>query len=105
MKKVKKSSLSALPIDVAEYMFVEWLVRQGLYSAYRRNCENVCTSNRTFREDLHVRIRRMYRVARFSLEDIIAISFPFVMTSEGYDFWLTQSTLWRRFCNNFKSTL
>lgn len=104
MKVNKSSKLSALPVDVAEYMFVEWLVRQGLYSAYRRNCEKYCTSNRTFREDLHVRIRRMYRVARFSLKDIISISFPFVMTSEGYDFWLTQSTLWRRFCDNFKST-
>lgn len=104
MKVNKNSRLSALPVDVAEYMFVEWLVRQGLYSAYRRNCEKFCTSNRTFREDLHVRIRRMYRVARFSLSDIIAISFPFAMTSEGYDFWLTQSVLWRRFCNSFKST-
>lgn len=102
MKVNKKSRLSALPVDVAEYMFIEWLVRQGLYSAYRRNCEKFCTTNQTFREDLRVRIRRMYDVGRFRLGDIISISFPFIMTSEGYDFWLTKSLLWRRFCDDFK---
>lgn len=105
MKVNKNSTLSALPVDIAEYMFVEWLIRQGLYSAYRRNCEKVCTSHRTFREDLRARIRRMYRVGRFCLQDIITISFSFSETPEGYDFWLTQSILWRRFCNSFKSTL
>lgn len=104
MKVNKNSTLSALPVDVAEYMFVEWLIRQGLYSAYRRNCEKVCTSHRTFREDLRVRIHRMYHVGRFCLQDIITISFSFAETSEGYDFWLTQSILWRKFCNSFKST-
>ena len=105
MKANKNPRLSALPVDVAEYMFVEWLVRQGLYSAYRKNCEKFCTRHRTFRDDLHDRILRLYRVGRFSLRYVVAISFPFSMTPEGYDFWLTQSTLWRRFCENFKSTL
>lgn len=105
MKENKNSRLSALPVDVAEYMFVEWLVRQGLYSAYSKNCEKFGSGHRTFREDLHVRIRRMYHVGRFSLQDIIAISFPFAMTAEGYNFWLTQSVLWRQFCSSFRSTL
>lgn len=105
MKKAKKSSLSALPIDVVEYMFIEWLVRRGLFSAYKANCEQFRTCHRTFREDLRVRIRSMRRFPRFAFEDLIALSFPFSLTSEGYDFWVKQSTLWRRFCSDFKSTL
>lgn len=105
MKKTKKSSLSELPVDVAEYMFVEWLVRQGLLSAYKANCAKFRTCHQTFRDDLRSRIRSMRRSPRFTFDDLIAISFPFSMTSEGYSFWVKQSTIWRRFCNDFKSEL
>lgn len=103
MKKIKKSSLSELPVDVVEYMFTEWLVRQGLFSAYKANCENFCTCHQTFSEDLRSRIRSMRRSPRFAFDDLIAISFPFSMAPEGYDFWFKQSTIWRRFCSDFKS--
>jgi hypothetical protein len=103
MKKIKKSSLSELPIDVAEYMFTEWLVRQGLFSAYKANCEKFSTCHRTFREDLRSHIRSVHRSPRFAFDDFIAISFPFSLTPEGYDFWLKRSAIWRRFCSDFKS--
>jgi len=105
MKNVKKTSLPELPIDVAEYMFIEWLVRQGLFSKYKANFEKFYTYRRTFRDELRRHIRSIRRSPRFTLEDFIAISFPFVMTSEGYDFWAKQSAIWRRFCSDFKSEL
>lgn len=105
MKRAKKSNLSRLSVDVVEYMFIEWLVRQGLFILYKVNYERFRTCHRTFREDLRVRIRDAQRSPRFAFEDLLAISFPFHMTSEGYDFWASQSTLWRRFCSDFKSEL
>lgn len=105
MKKTKKTSLSELPVDVAEYMFIEWLIRRGLFSIYKANCEKFCTCHRTFRDDLRGHIRNMRRSPRFTLDDLIAVSFPFAMTSEGYDFWVKQSFAWRHFCDDFKSKL
>ena len=103
MKKIEKPSLSQLPVDVAEYMFTEWLVRRGLFSAYKSNCEKFRAIHRTFRDDLRSRIRSLRRTPRFTLDDLIAISFPVSMTSEGYDFWVKQSIAWCRFCSDFKS--
>ena len=105
MKKIKKSSLSELSIDVAEHMFIGWLVRRGVFSAYEANCEKFCTCHRTFRDDLRIHLRSIRRSPRFTLEDLISVSFPFVMTSEGHDFWVKQSECWRRFCRDFKSEL
>lgn len=105
MKKIKKASISDLPIDVVEYMFIEWLVRQGLFSAYKANCEKFHMCHRTFRDDLRSRIRSMRRSPRFTFDDLITISFPFSMTPEGCDFWVNQSVIWRRFCNDFKLEL
>lgn len=103
MKANKKSRLSDLSIDVAEYMFIEWLVRQGILSAYEVNCEKFRTCHRSFREDLRVRIRDVFRSPRYTLKDLVVISFPFFLTSEGHSFWSDQSTRWRRFCGDFKS--
>lgn len=103
MKENKKSSLSELPIDVAEYMFIEWLVRQGLLSAYKANCEKLCTRHCAFRENLRSLIRSMRRSPKFTFDDLIVISFPFSMAPEGCDFWVKQSVAWRRFCRDFRS--
>lgn len=105
MKANRKSRLSDLSVDVAEYMFIEWLVRQGVFSAYKANYERFRTCHRTFREDLRIRIRSVCRFPRFVLEDLIATSFPFAMTPEGYNFWSDQSIRWRRFCSDFRSAL
>jgi len=104
MKSQKKTSLSDLYVDVAEYMFIEWLVRHDVYSAYKANCERFCTQHRTFREELRAHIRNLRRTSRFTLADIISCSFPFILTSEGYKFWSDQSALWRNFCEKFDFT-
>lgn len=103
MKANKKSRVSDLSVDVVEYMFTEWLVRQGSFSAYKANYEKFNPNHRSFRDNLRVKIRGLRRTSLFGVENIISTSFPFAMTLEGYNFWLDQSNLWRRFCSDFKS--
>ena len=103
MKANKKSRLSDLSIDVVEYMFTEWLVRQGLFSAYKGNFERFLSNHRSFRDNLRVKLRSLCRSSVLDVEDVISTSFPFVMTQEGFDFWAAQSEAWQRFCSGFKS--
>lgn len=103
MKKIKKSNLSEISVDVVEFMFIKWLVRQGILPTYKANCERFRTCHRTLQDDLRVRIRKIRRSPVFTFDDLIALSFPFSMTSEGTDFWVKQSTAWRHFYYNFKS--
>ena len=103
MKTNKKSRLSDLSVDVIEYMFTEWLVRQGLFSAYKANLEGFHPNHRSFRDNLRIKIRSLRRSSFFGVENLVSTSFPFIMTPEGYNFWLDRSNLWRRFCSEFKS--
>lgn len=103
MKANKKSRLSDLSVDVVEYMFTEWLVRQGLFSVYKANLEGFYPNHRSFRDNLRDKIRYLCRTSFLGVRNIISTSFPFAMTPEGYNFWLDRSNLWRRFCSEFKS--
>lgn len=105
MKANKKSRISDLSVDVIEYMFTEWLVRQNLFFVYKANYEAFHPNHRSFRDNLRARLRGICRSRVFGIENIISTSFPFAMTSEGCDFWVDQSNLWRRFCGKFKSIL
>ena len=105
MKVNKKSRLSDLLVDVADHMFTEWLVRQNLFSAYKANYSAFHPNHRSFHDNLRAKLRSICRSRAFDFGDIISISFPFVMTPEGYNFWADQSNLWRRFCGEFKSIL
>jgi len=105
MKANKKSRISDLSVDVVEYMFTEWLVRQGLFSVYKANVEKFCPNHRPFRDNLRTRLRRLCKSSVLGVESVISTSFPFAMTPEGYNFWLDQSNVWRRFCARFKSIL
>lgn len=103
MKKTKNSRFSELFVDVVEYMFTEWLVRQGLFSVYKANYEKFYPNHRSFRDNLRVKILCVCRSSVLGVADIISTSFPFAMTPEGYNFWVTQSNFWRCFCSDFKS--
>lgn len=103
MKPNKKSACSNLPVDVVEYMFTEWLVRQGIFSAYKANYEKFCSNHQSFRDNLRIKIRSLCRPSVLNAESLISTSFYFVMTPEGYDFWADKSNLWRLFCRKFKS--
>lgn len=105
MKANKKSRLSDLSVDVVEYMFLEWLIRRDLYSAYRANYENVQSDHRSFRDNLRAEIRFLSHASDLGVENIVSTSFLFDMTPEGFSFWKDKSDLWRRFCSEFKSIL
>ena len=105
MKANKKSRRSDLSVDVVEYMFIEWLVRQRLFSLYEANLQGFHPNHRSFRDNLRDKLRYLCRSSVLGVGNIISTSFPFAMTPEGYNFWLKQSNLWRRFCSEFKSIL
>lgn len=103
MKKVEKFNLSTLAVDVVEFMFLKWLVSQGIFPEYKANCERFCTRHEELQDVLRSHIRSIHRSPIYTFDDLIVLSFPFSMTSEGSDFWVKQSAAWRRFYRSFKS--
>jgi len=106
MKMPKQSVDDKLLVDVMEYAFVEWLIRRGVYHAFRSNCEFDKNHEKSFRSMLRRRIQNSLHPSHSVVGDIIAMSFVFSRTPEGVGFWFDQSFAWRRFCsafqNNFK---
>lgn len=106
MKKVsKKSRINDLAIDTVEYMFVEWLVRRGIYAAFKSNYEYSFSLRTGFRERLRFHIRRALNGSGFGVSHLITSSFLFTSTPEGVKFWGKQSDAWERFCANFQVKL
>ena len=106
MKKTSVSMTSKLTINAVEYLFVEWLRRRGVYSAFRSNCRSDKDSNRAFRSGLRFRIEHALYSPQLGVGHLISMSFLFTHTPEGYAFWSDLSYDWHRFCidfqNNFK---
>lgn len=106
MKKTRVSTISELPVDAVEYLFVEWLRRRGVFFAFRSNCGFDKERNNSFRTMLRYQIQDVLRSPRADVGDLISGSFLFSHTPEGLAFWFGLSFAWRRFCadfqNNFK---
>lgn len=98
----KDSRFEDLQIDSIEYMFIEWLVRRGIYTAYKSNYERAFSLRTGFRERLRGHIRRTLRDSSYDPSHLISSAFLFASTPEGFKFWDKQSTAWRRFCTNFR---
>lgn len=110
MKKGKKSSsrssrTSELLIDVIEYAFTEWLVRQGIFAAFKSNYEHSFMPYKSFRDRLRSQIRRSIHEFGFGPSHLITSSFLFISTPEGVKFWGEKSAAWERFCAEFQSKL
>lgn len=103
MKKSRVSIASGLSIDAVEYLFFEWLRRQGVFSAFRSNCGFDEEHNNSFRTTLRSRIQRVLRSSRSSIGDLISMSFIFAHTPEGLAFWFDLSFAWRNFCTDFQN--
>lgn len=99
MKKSQSSAKDKLILDVIEYAFVEWLVRRGIFSAYRANYDRIPTANKTFRDCLRDHIQYVYRQPSLGPEALVSSAFLFSSAPEGYEFWIKQSDSWRRFYN------
>lgn len=105
MKANKKTRTSDLSIDVVEYMFTEWLLRQGLLFEYRANYESLHPNYQSFRDSLRAQLRYLSNSPVLGVGSIITMSFPFTETPQGYDYWKKQSELWQCFCSKFESIL
>lgn len=99
MKKFKQPVIDELLVDVVEYAFVEWLIRRGIFAAFRTNYDRISPTEQTFREHLREHIRHAYRTPSLGPEALISSAFLFPMTPEGYDFWIEHSDAWSRFYN------
>ena len=99
MKKFKQPVIDELVVDVVEYAFVEWLIRRGIFAAFRMNYDRVPPTQKTFRECLREHILHAYRTPSLGPESLISSAFLFPTTPEGYDFWIMHSDAWSRFYN------
>ena len=97
MKKLERSVTDKLLFDVVEYAFIEWLVRRGIFTAFRANYDRIPTTQKTFRDCLREHIQYVYRVSNLGPESLISSAFLFASTPEGYEFWVKQSDAWKRF--------
>lgn len=97
MKTLKQPVVDKLALDVMEYAFVEWLIRRGIFTAFRVNYDYTPTARKTFRECLREHIQYVYRRPSLGPESLISSAFMFTSTPEGYDFWIKHSDAWRRF--------
>lgn len=103
MKKTRVSTISELSIDAVDYLFVEWLRRRGVFSAFRSNCGFDERRNSSFRTVLRNRIQGVLHSSYAGIGDLISMSFIFTHTPEGISFWFDLSFAWRRFCTDFQN--
>jgi len=99
MKNLKRPVVDKLALDVMEYAFVEWLVRRGIFTAFRANYDCILTARKTFRDCLREHILHAYRTPSLGPEALVSSAFLFTSTPEGYDFWVKHSDAWSRFYN------
>lgn len=104
MKKAnKKSRTNDLIIDVIEYAFREWLVRQGVFIAFKANYEFTDPTCKSFRGQLRLHIQYILEHPILNLNSLVSSAFTFHLTPEGADFWKKQSDAWKRFCLDFQT--
>ena len=104
-KSNKRVRTNELLIDVLEYAFTEWLVRQGIFAAFKANYERDFTPYRSFRDRLRSHVRQSLRGFGFGPSHLVSSAFLFVSAPEGEEFWRKQSAAWERFCAEFQTKL
>lgn len=103
MKNTRVSINFELSTDAVEYLFVEWLRRRGVFSAFRSNCGFCRQCNDEFRVMLRNRIQTALRSSHSGIGDLISMSFIFASTPEGLAYWFDLSFAWRHFCTDFQN--
>lgn len=104
-KESKKTRVDDLILDVLEYAFTEWLVRRGIFVAFKTNYDVVVTPYGGFRDRLRTHVRRFLRRPGLDPSYLISTAFPFSTTPEGADFWREQSVAWELFYSRLQSKL
>ena len=104
-KAIKNSRINDLKVDVIEYMFTEWLVRRGIFTAYKSNYRDAFPPTISFRDRLRGHIRRSLSGIGYNPSHLISTAFLFTSAPEGAKFWCKQSSAWQRFYTEFQSKL
>jgi len=99
MKNFKQPVIDKLVLDVMEYAFVEWLVRRGIFIAFRANFDCSPTTRKSFRDCLRDYIRYIYCSPHLDPGALVDSAFMFDSTPEGYEFWMKHSDAWKVFYN------
>jgi len=94
-----------LLVDIVEYAFTEWLVRQGVFAAFKANYERDFSPYKSFRDRLRSHIRHSLRGTSFGPSHLVTSAFLFYSTPEGAEFWINQSNAWEHFCAEFQVKL
>lgn len=105
MKKKIFKPLSELPVDVLDYMFVQWLVRRSLYSRFAKNLALVCPKTKKPRSVIRNMICETYGSPVYSVAGLVMRSFPFHCTPEGTRFWAQVSSEWASYFRSFSKTI
>lgn len=106
MKKASKNfRTNDLIVDVLEYAFTEWLVRQGVFTAFKTNYDVVFSPFGGFRDRLRAHIRHSLCNPTLGLSSFISCAFLFDSTPEGRNFWCDHSAAWKRFCSELQARL
>jgi len=99
MKRGKIDS-RLLILDVADYLFVEWLIRHGYYSKF---IANLPKDSDFFdpREIIRSYLREILRSKSLTLRNAISVAFPFVLTPQGRAYWCSVEREWIDFLERF----
>lgn len=104
MKKVRKTSeVNDLMVDVLEFAFSAWLVRRGVYSAFKENFIVSHSPVRDFRRCFRGYIRRSFSNPHYDPRSLVSAAFVFLFAPEGGDFWLRESAAWEHFYSRFQT--
>ena len=104
MKKTcKDSRIDDLVADVIEYAFTEWLVRRGLFTAFKANYDACFPSSRSLRNRMRAHVLFSLCDPNLGPSRLISSAFLYASTPEGANFWRKQSAAWEQFCAKFKT--
>ena len=105
MKKQKSFSQFDLRVDVLDYLFVEWLVRNHLYRKFARNLAAARQVTTSVRDLIRQRICTYATFPSMDYSFLLVGAFRFDLTPEGREFWSAASRRWEDFCRYFFSVL
>lgn len=104
-KKIKNFKEDDLFVDIVDYAFTEWLVRQRIFSTFKTNFESQNLSRGSFRSTLRYHIRHCLCGSNFGPVCLISTAFLFASSPEGSEFWRKHSVAWERFYLKLQSII
>lgn len=105
MKRKVFFSAQSLHVDVLDYMFVEWLVRNNLYSKFVANLPLAEFATEKPRTAIRAIVYHAVTSCHSDPLCMISNAFLFRSTPEGRDFWLEASSAWKTYFTSFTNLI